>query len=211
LCRSLHGKSLAEDVYSRRRQPGELCFCCVFPSLLAISASTAASSLIGANRAATGSCISFGIRIGIWRLRSLGERFELYHAVRLRPCLHRHHDRDEEIAIQNRNGLACCTCGSARTLVSTSAGSSPVNLDQRDGIGAWRLAADMEGGDVDAGIGPRSRRTAMKPGLSRVGDVDHRGGRTRHPCGCLDVDDARSSVGVDGAGYVPRLAIGSSL
>ena len=44
-----------------------------------------------------------------------------------------------------------------------------VDLDQRDGVAARRLAAEVEGGDVDAGVAQqRAENLPMKPGLSRL-------------------------------------------
>ena len=56
---------------------------------------------------------------------------------------------------QNFSGLACCTCGSARTLREHVRRHLAVDLDQRDGVAARRFAADVEGRDVDAGVAQR--------------------------------------------------------
>src|SRR5271163_1705772 len=53
-------------------------------------------------------------------------------------------------------------------------GDLAVDLDQRDGVGAGGIAAEMEGGDVDAGIAERGREPADQARLVLVGDVEHR-------------------------------------
>ena len=78
----------------------------------------------------------------------------------------------------------------------------------RDGIATRRLAADMEGRDVDAGIAQGRREFADEARLVEIGDVDHRGAKFGVHANALDVDDARAAVRVDGAGHMARLAIG---
>ena len=45
-------------------------------------------------------------------------------------------------------------------LVEHGVGQFSVDLDQRDGVAAGRLAADVEGGDVDAGLAKRRGEAA---------------------------------------------------
>src|SRR5262249_31993495 len=83
-----------------------------------------------------------------------------------------------------------------------------VDLDQRDGVAALLFAAEMEGGDVDAGLRQQAGEAADEAGLVLVGHVQHRGAELRLHADALDVDDARPPVGVDRAGDVAGLARG---
>ena len=60
---------------------------------------------------------------------------------------------------QNVSALACFTCGSACTLASSVGRHGAVDLDQRDGVAARRVAAEMEGRDVDPGVAEQRART----------------------------------------------------
>ena len=66
---------------------------------------------------------------------------------------------DEGGSGSNFSVFALCTCGSAGTFSSTSAGQFAVDLDQRDRVAARRFTADVERRDVDAGVAERARRS----------------------------------------------------
>ena len=96
---------------------------------------------------------------------------------------------------QNTSALACLTCGSACTLASTSAGTVAVDLDQRDGVAARLVAAEMEGRDVDLGVAEQAGEAADEARLVLVGDVDHRLAEFGVDADALDVDQPRLAVG----------------
>src|SRR5215472_16301559 len=73
-----------------------------------------------------------------------------------------------------------------------------VDLDQGYGVAPGRLAADMEGRDVDAGVAERRGEAADETRLVEIGDVDHRGPELGVHADALDVDDALSAVGEHG-------------
>src|SRR5262249_20646687 len=52
-------------------------------------------------------------------------------------------------------------------------GQVAVDLNQRNGVAAGHVAADMEGRDVDAGVSQRGREPPDEAGLVQIGDVDH--------------------------------------
>ena len=90
---------------------------------------------------------------------------------------------DNRSLYQNFSGFACLTCGSARTLAITSSDTCRRSRPC-DGLAARLVAAEVEGGDVDAGLAQHARRSVpMKPGLSRLVMYSMRG-RSRRPCGC---------------------------
>ena len=109
---------------------------------------------------------------------------------------------------QNFSGLACCTCGSARTLASTSAGSSPsisisaMALPPGASRPTWKVAMLMP-----ASPSVEEKR-ADEARLVEIGDVDHRGAELGVHADALDVDDARPAVGEHRAGHRARLALG---
>ena len=86
-------------------------------------------------------------------------------------------------------------------------GDLAVDLDQRDGVGAGGIAAEMEGGDVDAGIAERGREPADQARLVLVGDVEHRRPELGIHADALDVDDPRPAVGEHRARHRPRLLL----
>src|SRR5689334_1354970 len=64
-----------------------------------------------------------------------------------------------------------------------------VDLDQRNGIAAGRLASDMERRDVDTGVSQRRRELADEARLVQIGDVNHRRAELGIHADALDVDD----------------------
>src|SRR5262249_49020526 len=76
-----------------------------------------------------------------------------------------------------------------------------IDLDQRNGIAAGRVAADVERGDVDAGVTERGREAADEAGLVQIGDVDHGPAEPGVHANAFDVDDARPTIGKDRARY----------
>src|SRR3981189_1038079 len=83
-----------------------------------------------------------------------------------------------------------------------------VDLDQRDGVAALLVAAEMEGGDVDPGIAEQARGTADEAGLCLRGVGSHRLAEFGIDPDALDVDQARLAVGIDRAGYRTLLTFG---
>jgi hypothetical protein len=76
----------------------------------------------------------------------------------------------------------------------------------------WRrrraLAAQVEGGDVDAGIAERDAQRADEARLVVVGDVEHVRPELGFHVDALDLDDARLAVGEHRAGHRALLALG---
>src|SRR4029079_8235784 len=74
-----------------------------------------------------------------------------------------------------------------------------VDLDQRYRVATWRVAPDVEGGDVDAGLAEGRGKLPDETRLVEIGNVDHRRPELGIHPDSLDVDDARTAVGKDGA------------
>src|SRR3979490_2692432 len=74
-----------------------------------------------------------------------------------------------------------------------------VDLDQRDGVAALLVAAEMEGRDVDLGIAEQAGKTADEARSVLVGDVEHRLAEFGIDPDALDVDQPRLAVGIDRA------------
>ena len=114
----------------------------------------------------------------------------------------------EDEAVQNFSGFADCTCGSACTFASTSAGNSPsisisaMALPPGASRPTWKVAMLMP-----ASPSVRGER-ADEARLVEIGDVDHRGAELRVHADALDVDDARPAVGEHRAGDRARLPLG---
>src|SRR6202035_2048012 len=64
----------------------------------------------------------------------------------------------------------------------------PVNLDQRDGIAALLVAAQMEGRDVDVAVAKQTGEMSDESRLVRVGDIDRRVAEVGVDPDTLDVD-----------------------
>src|SRR5262249_14472414 len=84
-----------------------------------------------------------------------------------------------------------------------------VDLDERDGVATGCITADMDGRDIDTGVTQRRGELADEARLVEIGDIDHRRADLRVHADTLDVDDARTPVGIDGARHVPRLPLGN--
>src|SRR5205085_8167036 len=69
-----------------------------------------------------------------------------------------------------------------------------IDLDEADGIGAGRLAAQMAGRDVDAGIAEPCAERADEAGLVHIGDIEHVRAEFRFKLDALDLDDTRLAV-----------------
>src|SRR5947208_15931664 len=70
-----------------------------------------------------------------------------------------------------------------------------VDFDQRDGIAAGRLPAEVKGRDVDAGVPQNAGEMPDEARLVHIGDVEHRGPELGIHLDTLDGDDARPAVG----------------
>src|SRR5579864_2665295 len=69
-----------------------------------------------------------------------------------------------------------------------------VDLDQRDGVAALRLAAEMKRRDIDAGLGKERSKPSDEPGFVLIGHVQHRWREFGVHADALDVDDTRPAV-----------------
>ena len=85
--------------------------------------------------------------------------------------------------------LRSTCCGTAPS-TSTSAIAEPPGC----------VAAEVEGGDVDAGLAEQRAEAADEARLVLVGDVEHVGRELGFDVDALDLDDARLAVGEDRAG-----------
>ena len=77
------------------------------------------------------------------------------HHIRRKGLISHRHDVGVGIvgaAAQNRSAFTRMTLGRARTCSQHRLARRLVDLDQRDGVAAGRVAAEVEGGDVDAGV-----------------------------------------------------------
>src|SRR3984893_9628770 len=70
-----------------------------------------------------------------------------------------------------------------------------IDLDQRDRVAAGRLASEMEGGDVDAGIAENSGEMPDEARLVDIGDVEHGRPKLGVHLDALDGHHARPPVG----------------
>src|SRR5215208_3857598 len=84
----------------------------------------------------------------------------------------------------------------------------PVDLDQRHRIPARYVPADVEGGNIDAGVAHRRRELADEAWFVEIGDVDHRLSEFGVHTDALDIDDARAPIGEDGARHMAGLPVG---
>src|SRR5262245_23358745 len=69
-----------------------------------------------------------------------------------------------------------------------------IDLDQRDGIAARLVAAEMEGRDIDAAIAENGSEGADEARLVGIGDVEHVGAELGLHVDALDLDDPRLAV-----------------
>lgn len=74
-----------------------------------------------------------------------------------------------------------------------------VDIEQRDGVAALLVAAELEVGDVDAGVAERRAHEADHAGHVGVGDVDHVLADIGIHVDALDLDETRLAVGEHGA------------
>jgi hypothetical protein len=83
-----------------------------------------------------------------------------------------------------------------------------VDIEQRDGVAAFLFAAELEVGDVDAGVAQRRAHEADHAGHVGVGDVDHVLADFGIHVDALDLDEARLAVREHGARDRAGLALG---
>src|SRR5260370_24197458 len=83
-----------------------------------------------------------------------------------------------------------------------------IDFDQRNGVAALRVAPEMEGRDIDAGLGKEGSEPSDESWLVLIGHVQHRWREFGIHPNTLDIDDARSAVGKHRARYCARLTIG---
>src|SRR3954468_14353268 len=105
----------------------------------------------------------------------------------------------EYVGVSERQRLDLLDLRQGLRLVEQIGRHCAVDLDQRDGIGARRDAAEMEGRDVDLGIAEQARELADEARLVLVGYVDYRLAEFGVDADPLDVDQARLAVGIDRA------------
>ena len=120
-----------------------------------------------------------------------------------RPC-----NSPNFAADQKTRCRACTTPSSATDRGERLVRNVSVDLDQRDGVAAGLLAAEMEGRDVVALLAEQRAEPADEAGLVAVGDVEHVRPELGLHVDALDLDDARLAVGENRAGDGALLLLG---
>src|SRR5579872_275810 len=82
-----------------------------------------------------------------------------------------------------------------------------IDFNQRDGVAALRFAAEMEGRDIDPSAGQQRRESSDESRPILIGDIEHGGAELGVDADTFDVDNARTSIGVDSTGDPTRLLV----